>query len=424
MSRLLLAACLISFTVNAQVEHSRGKSPYTYYPGFYMDIASYPTGKAGLTRVDVFLKMPYDNIQFVKSPDGFNAKYSVTLTFYDKDKKNIVFERLWNEKITTADFEQAVSKKNFNYSYRSFELEPEKYMIRCEVVDSDSKKNYVVEALTNVADYNKEVEISDIIFVIGKIRSGSETKLIPNVANIITSRDSALSVFYEIYSNKNQSLSIEYILKDKNNNAVFNEVKDIELKEGVNQIDHTLSNIAFTLGEYNLIAQVRNEDWDIIDGTSKKILSQIYGYPASITDLGKAIDQMMYIANSNEIDYIKLGGNYNEQLDRFEKFWKAKDPSPNTEENAVLNEYYRRIEYANANFKHYFEGWRTDMGMVYIVLGPPSNVERHPFEYSSKPYEIWDYYDINKRFVFVDQTGFGDYRLLDQQYGDWYRYRP
>ena len=100
-----------------------------------------------------------------------------------------------------------------------------------------------------------------------------------------------------------------------------------------------------------------------------------------------------------------------------------KDPSPKTDVNEVLIEYYRRIAYANDHFESYYDGWRTDMGMIYVTLGPPNYVERHPFEYDSKPYEIWSYYDINREFIFVDQTGFGDYRLYQPVYGDWYRYR-
>ena len=132
---------------------------------------------------------------------------------------------------------------------------------------------------------------------------------------------------------------------------------------------------------------------------------------------------MKYIANNPDMDFILEAETYEVQLNRFKEYWKKKDPNPKTEGNAVLVEYFRRIEYANDHFKHYFDGWKTDMGMVYVVLGPPSNVERHPFEYNSKPYEMWDYYEINKRFLFFDQTGFGDYRLADQQLGDWYRYR-
>ncbi len=61
--------------------------------------------------------------------------------------------------------------------------------------------------------------------------------------------------------------------------------------------------------------------------------------------------------------------------------------------------------------------------MVFIILGPPNNVDRHPFEYDSKPYEVWEYYNLSKNFVFVDETGFGDYRLVTPMYGDFYRYR-
>jgi hypothetical protein len=77
-----------------------------------------------------------------------------------------------------------------------------------------------------------------------------------------------------------------------------------------------------------------------------------------------------------------------------------------------MEQYYARVEYANKHFSHFMEGWRTDMGMVYIMFGPPSNVERHPFDIDSKPYEVWAYYDLNYQFVFVDSTGFGDYRLI------------
>jgi GWxTD domain-containing protein len=112
-----------------------------------------------------------------------------------------------------------------------------------------------------------------------------------------------------------------------------------------------------------------------------------------------------------------------EKLEKFKEFWKKKDPAPKTEQNRVMREYYRRVAYANKHFKHYYDGWKTDMGMIYIVLGPPDNVDRHPFEYNSKPYEVWHFYNINQSFYFIDETGFGDYRLLNRNYGDWYRYR-
>jgi hypothetical protein len=66
------------------------------------------------------------------------------------------------------------------------------------------------------------------------------------------------------------------------------------------------------------------------------------------------------------------------------------------------------------------------MGMVFIILGEPNDVERHPFEQGAKPYQIWYYYQQDRRFIFIDETGFGDYRLVygwEELYRDM-RWRP
>ena len=65
--------------------------------------------------------------------------------------------------------------------------------------------------------------------------------------------------------------------------------------------------------------------------------------------------------------------------------------------------------------------WQLDYyQLILIKFGFPDDVERHPFDINSVPYEIWRYYTLQRIFVFVDQTGFGDYRIapeyLDQEY--------
>ncbi len=420
---LFIFILLLSSALFAQVEHSRGEMPVKFFPGFVMDVANYSTGNPSKTRVDVFIRVPYSNVQFVKTPTGFLARYSITLTLYDEDEDNIIFEKMWNEKIDVTDFAQAISTKNYNYSYKSFELEPEKYVLRCEVVDKDSKKNFVINAVANVTEFDEELGLSDIILVADKVQGKSGPMLIPSVSNKVTSKDTSLYFFYEVFANAARSVDVNYVLMDKDEEEVYSRKMKIDLAKGDNFIEHEIGDLSFALGKYTLNVQLMEGGDEVSRKVSKYLVSHIYGFPSSITDLELAVNQMVYIANNPEIDFILEGETYDDKLQRFKEFWRSKDPNPKTEDNAVLIEYFRRVEYANAHFKHYFDGWKTDMGMVYIVLGPPSNVERHPFDFNAKPYEIWDYYEINKRFVFVDQTGFGDYRLLDQQLGDWYRYR-
>ena len=70
------------------------------------------------------------------------------------------------------------------------------------------------------------------------------------------------------------------------------------------------------------------------------------------------------------------------------------------------------MNYANEHFSGLaMDGWLTDRGRIFIKFGPPDDIERHPFELETRPYEIWRYYSLRKVFLFQDYTGFGDYRL-------------
>ncbi|MCC6394818.1 MAG: GWxTD domain-containing protein [Bryobacterales bacterium] len=99
-------------------------------------------------------------------------------------------------------------------------------------------------------------------------------------------------------------------------------------------------------------------------------------------------EDVVYIIENWELrDFKKLPGN--EERNAFiEAFWKRRDPTPDTEENEVKKEHYRRISYANQRFPGKdLPGWMTDRGRVYIRLGPPDEIESHPVE----GYEEWLY---------------------------------
>lgn len=419
MKYAVIISLLFSTIIVGQVEYSHGIVSIGDYPGFYLDAGSYKSDKPNKSRLDVFIQIPYKNLQFVKRRGELVARYSVTLSFYDEDKDDLLLEKVWNSKITASDFDAAVSEKNFKFDYRSFDLEPETYLLQCNVFDKDSKKDYTVEAILNLQEFDKPIQFSDIMF----IKSEIDSQIIPNIARSYTTEDSVLYFFYELYSDKDQTIKLNYEIENTDEEIVFSKPVSQEVSKGINFIKYKLDDSNYSLGKYNLIVKAVDEDDDPISGSAKSFLSRIYGFPATITNLEEAIDQMVHIAESDTRDEILDTENSEERLEKFKEFWKSKDPNPETVYNEVLNEYYRRVAYANKHFEHYYAGWRTDMGMIYIVLGPPNNVDRHPFEYDSKPYEIWYYYNINQRFVFIDETGFGDYKLANFNYGDWYRYR-
>jgi GWxTD domain-containing protein len=60
-----------------------------------------------------------------------------------------------------------------------------------------------------------------------------------------------------------------------------------------------------------------------------------------------------------------------------EQFWLRRDPTPGTPENEFKEEHYRGIAYANAHFLEDIPGWKTDRGRIYIMYGPPDEIEKH-----------------------------------------------
>ncbi len=93
------------------------------------------------------------------------------------------------------------------------------------------------------------------------------------------------------------------------------------------------------------------------------------------------------------------------------RFWKRRDPSPDTTENEFRDEFFARVRYADEHFAVLGPGWRSDRGRVYIRYGPPDQVESRPMNLDSPAYEIWTYTREGRRFVFVDYGGFGRYEL-------------
>ncbi len=119
-----------------------------------------------------------------------------------------------------------------------------------------------------------------------------------------------------------------------------------------------------------------------------------------------------YFADKEENKAYKSLTNAEAKRQFLAEFWQRRDPSPNTAVNEFKLEHQRRVAYANEHLQNYTRaGWKTDRGRVYIVFGPPSDMERFPNNPLSYAYEIWHYDQIEGGviFVFVQLQGMGEY---------------
>lgn len=387
---------------------------------YYFDFVNMESAGEGNTKLDVFIQVPFNRIKFIRNMEGFTAEYNMTVTIYEKEDE-IFQEKSWVEKVNVIGFRETMSQKNFNISRKSFYLKPGQYTAKLNLEDRDSKQNFPGEVKITVRDMGSSFVLSDPVLV--NPPADESNRLLPNVSHIILTKDLSVPFYFQASASADTTLKVEYLLVANDKDILYAKTEMREFKKGRNQIFQKFDSTHVTVGECRLIIRLKSPDNKEIFECHRQIIVRLAGLPMIIKDLDKAIEQLTYIASGHEMDSIRQGDGYEEKLKLFMDFWKKRDKNEATEENEIFTEYYTRVEYANKNFTHYMDGWKTDMGMVLIYLGLPSNIDRHPFDYDSKPYEVWEYYELNKRFVFVDYTGFGDYRLMTPFPGELYRFQ-
>jgi GWxTD domain-containing protein len=114
-------------------------------------------------------------------------------------------------------------------------------------------------------------------------------------------------------------------------------------------------------------------------------------------------------------EYLKL--KTDRQRDLFiEAFWERRNPEPGSKENRFKEQHYRRLAYANTHFAATVPGWKTDRGHIYIVYGPPEEIDSAPD--GSRPSQVWRYRLEGESiaFRFVDSCACGDYKLVQGPY--------
>ncbi len=126
--------------------------------------------------------------------------------------------------------------------------------------------------------------------------------------------------------------------------------------------------------------------------------------------------------------FLELGTE--EEREQFKEiFWRDRNPDPDSPINPVREEHYRRLAYADEHFASGIPGRKTDRGHIYIIWGPPDEIESHPTggTYERSPeqgggsstayaWELWRYRHLegigeNIEIEFVDPSGTGEYHI-------------
>ena len=360
-------------------------------------------------KIVTFMEIPYHSLQFVKKGDMFLAYYQASLSIRHK-KGNEIGSVIWTDSIQVDFYTDTRSIMKNKKHFTNFNVPIGKqYEEIGELQDLDTRKKGVLRKQIDFRSLKKKPAMMRPMFMLdlpgnwgfskGKIPTrGFRVQEIGlgvdmKIAGFVDERDYQVDI-YLTNGTANDSLIQQFT--GNGTSGYFSE------------------NIFIPSIKFNSI----KNDFKIILTQGKKSDEQKIsfsrykpGFTGYVYDVEMAINQMKYILSNEERKELKAGLKRDkEQL--FYQLWKRRDPTQDTEHNELMEEYYKRVEYVNEHFSGWQVGWETDRGMIYILFGPPDEIQRtNPAAGNSTVYQIWNYLKVSKQFVFRDQNGFGDYRL-------------
>ncbi len=386
----------------------------------YYHVFNFPVqGDEDVTSFQTYIQVPYDQLAFVLEDDVYKAKYQVDLLVLSN--REPVSDKSWRKNITVFDFKETQSNELFAQWEYIENLKPGNYEFDITVTDLNSYSTAQGRQVVTVKDFSgKGLHVSDIAFLNDlNIESGGERKLTPSMKNNIPENAKNFLAYMEIHSRKTgEELTVFYKIIDDlygDNRIVKNGTVQITKENEVEYFSLNLADLGLQIGRYMLIVDIT--DGKLFTKTQKNFSVDWAWIPGVIKDFPMAVEQMAYINSDRQQKNLeKLEPA--EQLRTFKAFWDSVDTDPLTEESEPMLEYYSRVNYAMQHFntyKKWQDGWKTDRGRVYILMGPPDYIEHNPHSASSNPYDVWYYYFPRRFYLFVDRTGMGDYRLQNIQ---------
>ena len=371
-------------------------------------------------------RIPYNRLVFIKTDSGYLAKFNLTVevndtlgNFADRQiRQDEILVKSYSETDSDNEFYQGIlifklpqMSYNFLPIFTDINSKDERRLRKIDIqLNSDKYKSFLPPVIVNslkekcggnditvLTNYNGSVPFSSSKYdiIIPSVDTSITNPRVVIVADADTIYNSPLKEYSDFAPD----------LKICNNRVTF----DKDAGPALTTRNFIIKGISSTIPEGNLKFLFFTGD------TAKPAVVHNkqcvwFDKPRSLIDPEFAIRILNYFSGKEEVDKL-LSGKSKEYPKELTKYWKKYDPTPSTRFNELMSEYYSRVDYTAMHFTSLSgkRGFDTDRGKVYIQFGKPKKIERSSND-EGKVVETW-FYDKDKKFVFVDKQGTGDFPL-------------
>ncbi len=442
----LLYIMLIGLAISSLNAQPRDRIVVERMKKIFSELLIVPTESKDSVKIINFIKIPYKALTFKTNtnPATMDEKYfsEIYIEINFKNQENIIKGRtVLHKKLFSQDnSDESMINLQLN-SYLEVTLPIGNYRPQIEVTD-ENKNPIFTERLNPIAlqSIYTKANVYDPIFTFKNTNryipfsldsSISFNSSDANILLLVTGKNSNSTFNYKI--KKMPDLEPRFSFGNENIefgsklNTLLNKVLDIDKDI---DIDKSMLNSALSLKNFNSsevnfsIIEIPIDNKNLVPGryqllvthselndTFKFNFSIVWENQPTVLNSPDFATEIMYYILS-DLEYEKL-----KELDTEDKYnaiyeyWKKKDPTPNTNYNESMAEYFRRVDVSNVLFKNATEaiGAKSERGKIYILYGKPDKIETQP--QSENTLELWKYSKVKKEFVF-EATPSGIYKLI------------
>jgi len=363
--------------------------------------------ESGLVEVMCFVKIPNYSLQFVKEGRNFIAEYDASLSVTDKEDIEVATGS-FSDKIIVKKFSQTTSRVKSTILSSSFIVPLKDYIVSVNIKDIDTKLTSKKTKKVDLEEFSNTFQVYEPIFL--KETEGewgfSDNEFPIDSSQIIIKENQLKFYQYATISPGKYDMVINVFSGKK-----LQWTNTINSSSDNKVISHLINLPTKDINKVDLKIEITVNQGELSASKSSKFKSRDSFMFGGVGNIDLALSQMVYILTTEERKELK-NLKQSEKENFFKKAWARRDPKPETKVNELMDEYYARVQFTEENFSRGTSGgWRSDMGMIFILFGKPDDIQKYSSIQSNYTYETWYYFSIGEEFAFIDDYGFGDYRL-------------
>lgn len=365
----------------------------------------------------LFTETAYDIHSFQLAHPIYKTDYAWEVLIVDSAGKG-VGDISWKEEIRLKEFRQTNQRYRYHFSHNKIGLRPGKYKVSATLSNVYGK---IMHKLVQTIQFGfrKDFYASPPLFYTPGEPVLKEDISVPGqpaaVRNhLFFNRPYGLYINYCNLSGKSVHLSLNIWQLTPQKRFLLKTEKDFLAVQNRGEWSLLLPWQKMEEGEYLLEINYAYGGENYRQRISFWV--NWFDKPRSLQIPRLAMEPLRLLMDNKEFKE-RFKGNEAEQLRAFKQFWKAQDPDTTTAFNPVMEEFYSRIDTANVRWGGRSQaGWRTEIGEIYILNGPPDKVEDNSLN-PTNPYLIWIYYrpDRNLRYIFKAVDGRKKYQLIKEE---------